>query len=88
MSPIYDFKSLSYDASKAALNSFTIHLAHELKNTKIKVNSALGENKHGHGRRADGELRRAEHIEMGRARGQIPRRIEVRLRKLEGEPQP
>lgn len=39
-SPIYDFKSLSYDASKAALNSFTIHLAHELKNTKIKVNSA------------------------------------------------
>jgi len=39
-SPIYDFKSLSYDASKAALNSFTIHLAHELKDTKIKVNSA------------------------------------------------
>lgn len=39
-SPIYDFKSLSYDASKAALNSFTIHLAHELKDMKIKVNSA------------------------------------------------
>ena len=39
-SPIYDFKSFSYDASKAALNSFTIHLAHELKDTKIKVNSA------------------------------------------------
>jgi len=39
-SPIYDFKSLSYDASKAALNSFTIHLAHELRDTKIKVNSA------------------------------------------------
>ena len=39
-SPIYDFKSLSYDASKTALNSFTIHLAHELKDTKIKVNSA------------------------------------------------
>jgi NAD(P)-dependent dehydrogenase (short-subunit alcohol dehydrogenase family) len=39
-SPIYDAKSLSYDASKAALNSFTIHLAHELKGTKIKVNSA------------------------------------------------
>ena len=39
-SPIYDFKSLSYDASKAALNSFTIHLAHELKDTHIKVNSA------------------------------------------------
>jgi len=39
-SPIYNFKSLSYDASKAALNSFTIHLAWELKDTKIKVNSA------------------------------------------------
>ncbi|HEX4166814.1 MAG TPA: SDR family oxidoreductase [Bryobacteraceae bacterium] len=39
-SPIYDSKSLSYDASKTALNSFTIHLAHELKDTKIKVNSA------------------------------------------------
>jgi NAD(P)-dependent dehydrogenase (short-subunit alcohol dehydrogenase family) len=39
-SPIYNFKSLSYDASKTALNSFTIHLAHELKDTKIKVNSA------------------------------------------------
>ncbi len=39
-SPIYDFKQLSYDASKAALNSFTIHLAYELKDTKIKVNSA------------------------------------------------
>jgi NAD(P)-dependent dehydrogenase (short-subunit alcohol dehydrogenase family) len=39
-SPIYNFKALSYDASKAALNSFTIHLAYELKDTKIKVNSA------------------------------------------------
>lgn len=39
-SPIYDFKALAYDASKAALNSFTIHLAHELKDTNIKVNSA------------------------------------------------
>lgn len=39
-SPIYGFKSFSYDASKAALNSFTIHLAFELKDTKIKVNSA------------------------------------------------
>ncbi|MGD1069685.1 MAG: SDR family oxidoreductase [Bryobacteraceae bacterium] len=39
-SPIYNFKSLAYDASKAALNSFTIHLAYELKDTKIKVNSA------------------------------------------------
>lgn len=39
-SPIYAFKSLSYDASKAALNAFTIHLAYDLKDTKIKVNSA------------------------------------------------
>jgi NAD(P)-dependent dehydrogenase (short-subunit alcohol dehydrogenase family) len=39
-SPIYDAKTFAYDASKAALNSFTIHLAHELKGTKIKVNSA------------------------------------------------
>ncbi len=39
-SPVYDAKTFAYDASKAALNSFTIHLAHELAGTKIKVNSA------------------------------------------------
>ncbi len=39
-SPIYEFKAFAYDASKAALNAFTIHLAHELKDTNIKVNSA------------------------------------------------
>jgi NAD(P)-dependent dehydrogenase (short-subunit alcohol dehydrogenase family) len=39
-SPIYDAKTFAYDASKAALNSFTIHLAHELQGAKIKVNSA------------------------------------------------
>jgi len=39
-SPIYDSKVFAYDASKTALNAFTIHLAHELKDTKIKVNSA------------------------------------------------
>jgi NAD(P)-dependent dehydrogenase (short-subunit alcohol dehydrogenase family) len=39
-SPIYDAKTFAYDVSKAALNSFTIHLAHELAGTKIKVNSA------------------------------------------------
>jgi NAD(P)-dependent dehydrogenase (short-subunit alcohol dehydrogenase family) len=39
-SPIYDAKSFAYDASKTALNAFTIHLAHELRDTKIKVNSA------------------------------------------------
>ncbi|MCU1252605.1 MAG: short-chain dehydrogenase/reductase [Edaphobacter sp.] len=37
---VYDAKTFAYDASKAALNSFTIHLAHELQGTKIKVNSA------------------------------------------------
>ena len=39
-SPIYEAKALAYDASKAAQNAFTIHLAHELKGTKIKVNAA------------------------------------------------
>jgi NAD(P)-dependent dehydrogenase (short-subunit alcohol dehydrogenase family) len=39
-SPIYDAKSFAYDASKSALNAFTNHLAYELKDTKIKVNSA------------------------------------------------
>jgi NAD(P)-dependent dehydrogenase (short-subunit alcohol dehydrogenase family) len=39
-SPIYDVKSFAYDASKSALNAFTIHLAHELRGTSIKVNSA------------------------------------------------
>jgi NAD(P)-dependent dehydrogenase (short-subunit alcohol dehydrogenase family) len=39
-SPIYDAKTFAYDTSKTALNSFTIHLAHELRDTKIKVNSA------------------------------------------------
>jgi NAD(P)-dependent dehydrogenase (short-subunit alcohol dehydrogenase family) len=39
-SPIYDAKSFAYDASKTALNAFTVHLAYELRGTKIKVNSA------------------------------------------------
>jgi NAD(P)-dependent dehydrogenase (short-subunit alcohol dehydrogenase family) len=39
-SPIYPYKTFAYDTTKAALNSFTIHLAHELKDTPIKVNSA------------------------------------------------
>jgi NAD(P)-dependent dehydrogenase (short-subunit alcohol dehydrogenase family) len=38
-SGIWDFKVPAYDASKAALNSFTIHLAYELKDTPIKVNA-------------------------------------------------
>jgi NAD(P)-dependent dehydrogenase (short-subunit alcohol dehydrogenase family) len=56
-SPIYNFKALSYDASKAALNSFTIHLAHELKGTNIKVNSAHPgwvKNRYGNGRSTNG----------------------------------
>jgi NAD(P)-dependent dehydrogenase (short-subunit alcohol dehydrogenase family) len=39
-SPIYGAKSFAYDASKTALNAFTVHLAYELRDTKIKVNSA------------------------------------------------
>ena len=39
-SPIYEMKNFAYDASKAALNAFTIHLAQELRGTAIKVNSA------------------------------------------------
>jgi NAD(P)-dependent dehydrogenase (short-subunit alcohol dehydrogenase family) len=39
-SPIYHAKSFAYDASKSALNAFTIHLAYELRDSKIKVNSA------------------------------------------------
>ncbi len=39
-SPIYAMKGFAYDASKTALNAFTVHLAHELKDTPIKVNSA------------------------------------------------
>lgn len=37
---IYDSKPFAYDASKAAVNSFTVHLAHELRDTPVKVNSA------------------------------------------------
>lgn len=39
-SPINPAKALAYNASKTALNALTIHLAHELRDTKIKVNSA------------------------------------------------
>jgi NAD(P)-dependent dehydrogenase (short-subunit alcohol dehydrogenase family) len=39
-SPIYDSKPFAYNASKTAVNQFTIHLAHALKGTPIKVFSA------------------------------------------------
>lgn len=39
-SPIAPLKAFAYNASKTALNAFTIHLAAELKDTSIKVNSA------------------------------------------------
>jgi NAD(P)-dependent dehydrogenase (short-subunit alcohol dehydrogenase family) len=39
-SGIYDKKAFAYDASKTALNAFTVHLAQELRGTKVKVNSA------------------------------------------------
>ncbi len=39
-SPIENIKPLAYNASKTALNAFTVHLAAALKDTPIKVNSA------------------------------------------------
>ena len=39
-SPFYHAKILAYNASKAALNMFTVDLAYDLRDTKIKVNSA------------------------------------------------
>jgi NAD(P)-dependent dehydrogenase (short-subunit alcohol dehydrogenase family) len=39
-SPIYGSKPFGYNASKTALNQFTVHLAAALSGTNIKVNSA------------------------------------------------
>jgi NAD(P)-dependent dehydrogenase (short-subunit alcohol dehydrogenase family) len=39
-SDIYSMKAFAYDASKTALNAFTVHLAQALQGTPIKVNSA------------------------------------------------
>lgn len=36
----YQVKPLAYNSSKTALNAFTVMLAHELKDTNVKVNSA------------------------------------------------
>ena len=38
-SPIYNVKVPAYDASKSALNAWTVHLAHELRDTLLKVNA-------------------------------------------------
>ena len=38
-SPIYDFKVPAYNVSKSAVNAWTVQLAHELKDTAIKVNA-------------------------------------------------
>lgn len=39
-SEIYNFKVPAYNISKTALNGYAVHLAHELKDTPIKVNAA------------------------------------------------
>ena len=39
-SPVYHAKSFAYGASKTALNAFTVHLAYDLRDTGVKVNSA------------------------------------------------
>jgi NAD(P)-dependent dehydrogenase (short-subunit alcohol dehydrogenase family) len=39
-SPVYDMKLPAYNVSKSAVNAFTVELAYELKDTKIKVNAA------------------------------------------------
>lgn len=38
-SPIFDYKLPAYNVSKSALNAWTVHLAHELRDTGIKVNA-------------------------------------------------
>lgn len=39
-SAIYNFKVPAYNISKTALNGYAVHLAHELRDTPIKVNAA------------------------------------------------
>ena len=39
-SPIYDSKTAAYNVSKSAVNAYTVQLAYELKDTKMKVNAA------------------------------------------------
>jgi NAD(P)-dependent dehydrogenase (short-subunit alcohol dehydrogenase family) len=39
-SPVYDTKVPAYNVSKSAVNAYTVQLAYELKDSKIKVNAA------------------------------------------------
>ena len=39
-SEIYNYKVPAYNISKTALNGYVVHLAHELRHTNIKVNTA------------------------------------------------
>jgi NAD(P)-dependent dehydrogenase (short-subunit alcohol dehydrogenase family) len=39
-SPVYDFKVPAYNVSKSAVNAYTVQLAYELRDSKIKVNAA------------------------------------------------
>ncbi len=71
-SPFYGVKSLGYNASKAALNMFTVNLAWELRETKVKVNSvspgyvATDLNNHiGPGTAADGAIAILEYAQVG-----------------------
>ena len=38
-SPIYNYKVPAYNVSKSAVNAWTVQLAHELKDTSVKVNT-------------------------------------------------
>jgi NAD(P)-dependent dehydrogenase (short-subunit alcohol dehydrogenase family) len=38
-SPIYDFKMPAYNVSKSAVNAWTVQLAYELRDSRIKINS-------------------------------------------------
>lgn len=71
-SPFYGVKPLGYNASKAALNMFTVNLAWELRDTNAKVNSicpgyvATDLNNHsGPGTAADGAIAIARYVQIG-----------------------
>ena len=38
-SPIYDFKVPAYNVSKSAVNAWTVQLAYELRDSKVKINT-------------------------------------------------